>query len=882
MKRRIIAAAQAALLILSLAFSINTGALAATVDSPKYINTKQLAENLSYVNTVYWNDELGRQESYVLRASPGGQARPIVMKDETVYGRVDVASAEAYARAQGMSILAAVNADFFAMQTGVPLGIVIEDGRYISSAAGEAAAAFREDGSLFFVKDPGVKLVLTNSGGAGGGGADTGAVNTGVADADGFIRVDAPGAGNTASSSQNAGSSVTVTNLNKMRQDTGGAYLYTSDFSSVSTRAASPGWYVRFEIVGGELTVSGEMTLRVAEAARCDADVPIGEGHIVLTQAGEPNADFYKFAPGDVVSLKSVCEDDRLREARWAAGCGDFIVEGHKIADYSGWDNALIQRNPRTAIGVTDAGETVVCVIDGRSSTYSAGVTLFELADEMIALGCVTAVNLDGGGSSVMSVKTVGKAGAEVVNRPSDGAPRRCSTYIMFAYDVDQIEAPPDSDAVAAKRLSLENDGAIVLRGSSVELTYAASDKAYHPAAAPEDVAVTGAMRGSVDGNVYTATGEQGPDHMNFLSESTEAYGFGEIFVINEPTSVTARGADGEELLEMTVSPGSETQLAPAATYYRKAVVAQPQSFAYSVSGDIGEISPDGVFTAAGKSGVSGEIKISAGTHSAVVKVSVYGFEDTVGHWAREFIEELRVRGVVGGVTETEFAPGADIRRADFVVMLHRALGLPEPRDGEAANFSDVPEDAYYAAAVKWAKQAGAVNGVGEDIFDPTAPLTREQAFTLVYRTFEMFRITMPEDFTPELSGFGFEDAPDVSDYAVQGAAALAAAGIVGGSDGRLNPKNIVSRAEMAKLLCAALRLEGTQITPIIPEPPEPPDGTEIPSETPDEPTNPAETPDTEETPDAEETPPADTEAEPPEPAAEPDTPDAAGSEPED
>ncbi|MDR1065487.1 MAG: hypothetical protein LBL25_03865, partial [Oscillospiraceae bacterium] len=68
MKRRIIAAAQAALLILSLVFSINTGALAADVGSAKYINTKQLAENLSYVNTVYWNDELGRQESYVLRS----------------------------------------------------------------------------------------------------------------------------------------------------------------------------------------------------------------------------------------------------------------------------------------------------------------------------------------------------------------------------------------------------------------------------------------------------------------------------------------------------------------------------------------------------------------------------------------------------------------------------------------------------------------------------------------------------------------------------------------------------------------------------------------------------------------------------------------------
>ncbi|MDR2421518.1 MAG: phosphodiester glycosidase family protein [Oscillospiraceae bacterium] len=851
MKKRIIAALSA----LALALSLVQAAAASGAGNAKYIHTQSLAGNLKYVNTVYWNDEYGREESYILRCAPGGEAYPIVTKDDTVYGRVDIAAAEAYARSRGRNILAAVNADFFSMQTGVPLGIVIQDGVYMSSPEDEAAAAFRADGSLFFSEAPKIELTLTNL----GDGAD------GV----------------------NAGKSVSVTHLNKMRSDAGGSYLFTSDFSTVSTRASSPGWFVRFEILAGAPSLSGEMTLRVAEASRSDGETAIGDGFVVLTRAGDPGEDFYKFAEGDIVSLSVSCSDEGLKNARWAAGCGDFVVKDGAMADSSVWDKTLSQRNPRTAIGVTASGEIVVCVVDGRDSVYANGVTLSELADEMLAQGCVDAVNLDGGGSSVMSVRTPGKAAGEVVNRPSDGAPRRNSTYIMFAADDESFENTPSAPA----RLALENDGVIVLAGSSVELAYVAEDSWRLPAAAPEDVEASSGA-GVVAGRLYTAGGVPGADSIALYSPSTGAFGSGEVFALTEPTSLTAYNAGGEALTDVTVSPGGKISLAPTATYYRKAVVAQPRSFTYEVTGDIGEVSPDGVFTAGGKSGASGEIKITVGSREAVVKVLVYGFEDTVGHWAWEYIEELRAGGVINGVTDTEFAPGGELRRADFVLMLHRALGSPEPvipepvipelpapetespesentetespeteasesenteaeipetesaepanaepedagrtpEPGATAEFDDVPEDAYYAAAVKWAKSAGVVNGITDTLFDPMGQLTREQAFTLVYRTFEMFKITLAEGFEPELGSF--EDAAELSEYAERGTAVLTAAGIVQGSDGRLNPKLAVSRAEIAKLLCAELRLRGTEIAPPAPDAPDADGGG---SENPDE-----------------------------------------------
>ncbi|MEZ4761958.1 MAG: phosphodiester glycosidase family protein [Calditrichia bacterium] len=65
-----------------------------------------------------------------------------------------------------------------------------------------------------------------------------------------------------------------------------------------------------------------------------------------------------------------------------------------------GFDNG----DPRTAVGFTADNRVIMLVADGRSSTWSNGVSLPELANIMIELGCVEAMNLDGGGSSQMAL----------------------------------------------------------------------------------------------------------------------------------------------------------------------------------------------------------------------------------------------------------------------------------------------------------------------------------------------------------------------------------------------------------------------------------------------------------------------------------------------
>ena len=74
----------------------------------------------------------------------------------------------------------------------------------------------------------------------------------------------------------------------------------------------------------------------------------------------------------------------------------------------------VASRNPRTLAGVRRDGRILLVTVDGRRPGWSAGVTLAEAARVMRALGARDALNLDGGGSTTMTVR------GEVVNLPSD------------------------------------------------------------------------------------------------------------------------------------------------------------------------------------------------------------------------------------------------------------------------------------------------------------------------------------------------------------------------------------------------------------------------------------------------------------------------------
>ncbi|MBQ7595154.1 MAG: phosphodiester glycosidase family protein [Clostridia bacterium] len=87
--------------------------------------------------------------------------------------------------------------------------------------------------------------------------------------------------------------------------------------------------------------------------------------------------------------------------------------------------------NPRTTIGITADNKVIVMVVDGRNEPVSAGTLAYEQAEMMLELGCVQAMNFDGGGSSTFGSKEPGKD-FKIQNNPSDGSERAISTSLMF------------------------------------------------------------------------------------------------------------------------------------------------------------------------------------------------------------------------------------------------------------------------------------------------------------------------------------------------------------------------------------------------------------------------------------------------------------------
>ena len=89
-------------------------------------------------------------------------------------------------------------------------------------------------------------------------------------------------------------------------------------------------------------------------------------------------------------------------------------------------------------------------------------------------------------------------------------------------------------------------------------------------------------------------------------------------------------------------------------------------------------------------------------------------------------------KGITNGLSDTMFGPYESCTRAQIVTFLWRAAGSPEPKT--MSSFTDVPASTYYAKAVAWAIENGIMNGMTETTFAPNATCTRGQSVTFLHR----------------------------------------------------------------------------------------------------------------------------------------------------
>lgn len=154
-------------------------------------------------------------------------------------------------------------------------------------------------------------------------------------------------------------------------------------------------------------------------------NMSIEPGTVVVSAHGISNkALLGKVRVGDRVKLEQKLNVPEADAAPIVVGGGPLLLENGKVNVRSREEHIAGDiangRAPRTAVGIKRDGTVLLLVVDGRSSS-SNGLTLQELATYFLRLGARDAINLDGGGSSVMVIN------GQIVNKPSDGRERAVS-----------------------------------------------------------------------------------------------------------------------------------------------------------------------------------------------------------------------------------------------------------------------------------------------------------------------------------------------------------------------------------------------------------------------------------------------------------------------
>ncbi|MGP3968951.1 phosphodiester glycosidase family protein [Streptomyces sp. 6N223] len=201
------------------------------------------------------------------------------------------------------------------------------------------------------------------------------------------------------------------------------------------TQCAQPGDVVRFTPEFADATPSGPGVEVVLDGRGCVVraetarGTELAEGQTSLQATGREAASLLRVAGRGCVRVTTALFDedgDRLPTGEGLFGVNGryrLVADGEIVVpDGSG---SFFGRNPRTIAGTTEGGKIVLATIDGRMTT-SVGTTMDETAAVAQALGMRDAVNLDGGGSTAMSVE------GALVNRPSGTGERAVGDALVL------------------------------------------------------------------------------------------------------------------------------------------------------------------------------------------------------------------------------------------------------------------------------------------------------------------------------------------------------------------------------------------------------------------------------------------------------------------
>lgn len=738
-------------------------------------------------------------------AAPSGEdavytgIRPVASYGNSVCGRSTVSAAAQAYESQGYRVVGAINGDFYDTATGYPLGILISGGEVLSGSSEYYAVGFRPDGSAVMGSP---QLAITAHAG---------------------------------------GRSLKLASVNKPRVNKAGVTMLTYDYRddhTTGSSVASQGVNVLASVVGGRASIGGELFLQVEEVAEDDQVRTLRADQVLLTGGAEgytEGLDFLRsLKPGDPLSITYTTPDPAWNEVTEAIGAYYLLVENGTAKDFE------VSAAPRTAIGVKANGDVVLYTLDGRQDSHSMGSSLGVLAKRMVELGCVTALCLDGGGSTTAVAATPDSVSAKLLNSPSDKTQRSVSNHLLLL-------APGEATGVPGG-VTLSAGAPAVLTGHTVTLSANVTDTHYFPISSLP-VALT-ATAGEVTDGVFTAPRQSGRVTVFASYEGFTAQR--DVLVVNAPETLTIR-ADGAASL--TAQPGDTVRLTASGTYRHLPLEVSPEDLTWTVDPSLGTIDEHGVFTAANHAG-TGTITATLGGVSARLQVTVeagHPFVDIDGHPLEAYMAQLYREGVLAGETGEDgklyARPERGVSRAEFSVLLARYLKL---NTADYANTATPFEDlggveSWAGDAIRAMYALGIVGGMDPTHFAPQGALERAQAVAMLGRALKLTEDgqqpvpeepaepntaepdgsgaqedpeavpgegepvlpeepALPEEAGQLLSAAGdslaeYSDADAIPEYALDYFRILVSLGAVSGTDGKLSPRAPMTRADICKAL---------------------------------------------------------------------------------
>lgn len=168
-------------------------------------------------------------------------------------------------------------------------------------------------------------------------------------------------------------------------------------------------------------------------------------------------------------------------------------------------------------------------------------------------------------------------------------------------------------------------------------------------------------------------------------------------------------------------------------------------------------------------------------------------------HWAYENVMKLKELGIIDGVGDNKFNPSGVVTREQFLKMLVEAVDAEVKMN--TTSFGDVDSSAWYAPYVSTGVELGIINGITDDTFGIGSEIKRQDMAVLIVRILNNKGIVVTQ--TSEV----FDDENEISDYAKDAVYTVRDAGIIQGYNNEFNPMDSLTRAEAATVIIKLLEV---------------------------------------------------------------------------